>query len=500
MSLPPRCKSLLISLSIILSASYSMSAQQDFRTGYFLDGYLYRYQYNPAFWGEYSYFTPAIGNSKVGFEWNTPINALLRSDGVYGSVFSHHVDWAEVAPVVPEKLNITNNASVQILSTGFWAGNTYNTISLAMRASLGVHTPASALKFIKVGADDGTTSYDIDNFRARGNSYLEASYGISLPLSSWLTMGMRFKFLMGIAAMDMNVSASYQKALGDSWNVTSQGRLRMNLPNSADLPIDAYGRYVFDDLSMPKNPFHMFKGGLPGIGGSMDIGFSADFAQYFTVAIAANDLGVISWRNSLSANAIDSSVYTPSRDPGSEVKPVDQLVKAGYSLMDSFGFVDENVDFDRRRLEWLAATFNSSLEFRLPFYQRMSIGLLGTTRLESKKIAWWEARASLNWAVLNFLSFSGSYGFSNCGQSAGVAMNLHMVGFNLFAGMESWIPLCDRSKPFLPTRGEFNTGITAGINFTFGKKHSRFGKKSIMPPYYSKKKVVEVDYYETYEY
>lgn len=483
-------------LSLCAFLSIPANAQQDFRTGYFLDGYMNRTQFNPAFWGEYNYFTPAIGNAKVGFDWNTPMNTLIGvQGGKYTSVFDSAISWDDIAPIVPGRLNCRSNASLDILSTGFWAGATYSTISLSLRGTLGVNAPSSALKFIKVGSSDGTSTYDIDNFNASGDAFMEASYGISFPITDWLRMGMKFKFLMGIAHMDMNATAHYQKS-GSSWMVDSQGQFNMSLPNMTELPLSPNG-YDFDNISFPqKNIFLLWKGGLPGIGGALDLGFTADFANYFTVSVAATDIGFMSWTNLQTATTFGNTIYTPTRDPGAEAQPVRQLVEGGYALIDSFGFVDDGIDFSSRKSKWLATTLNSSLEFRLPFYQRMSIGLLGTFRLGERKLQWWEARASLNWALLSCLSFSGSYGYSSCGQSAGVALNLHCKGFNFFAGMDSFLPLITRDKPFVPTFREFNTGMSAGINFTFGKKHSRYGKNVIMPPFRKNRNI----YVEEYQY
>lgn len=52
---------IILGIMAVLAASASAYAQQNLRSGYFLDGYTYRYKFNPAFQGERGYIAlPAI--------------------------------------------------------------------------------------------------------------------------------------------------------------------------------------------------------------------------------------------------------------------------------------------------------------------------------------------------------------------------------------------------------------------------------------------------------
>lgn len=46
---------IILGIMAVLAASASAYAQQNLRSGYFLDGYTYRYKFNPAFQGERGY-------------------------------------------------------------------------------------------------------------------------------------------------------------------------------------------------------------------------------------------------------------------------------------------------------------------------------------------------------------------------------------------------------------------------------------------------------------
>ena len=58
-------KKIIISIAIILSLSaMTLNAQQNLRTGYFMDGYTYAYKMNPAFQGERGFLAiPVLGKT-----------------------------------------------------------------------------------------------------------------------------------------------------------------------------------------------------------------------------------------------------------------------------------------------------------------------------------------------------------------------------------------------------------------------------------------------------
>ena len=114
----------------------------------------------------------------------------------------------------------------------------------------------------------------------------------------------------------------------------------------------------------------------------------------------------------------------------------------------------------------LSATIHAGIEARMPFYERLTFGLLGTQRIDGIH-SWTEGRLIMNLAPINCFSIAGSYAISDFGNSFGAVMNIHLPGFNLYAGLDSFLPLLT-SKEHLPV-GSLNTNLTLGLTFTFGK-------------------------------
>jgi hypothetical protein len=72
-------------------------------------------------------------------------------------------------------------------------------------------------------------------------------------------------------------------------------------------------------------------------------------------------------------------------------------------------------------------------------------------------------------------SLSGSYAISNMGNSLGAVANLHLPGFTLFAGVDSFLPLMNVTPNMIPI-DSFNTNVALGLNIAFGKYNGRFSK------------------------
>ena len=68
------------------------------------------------------------------------------------------------------------------------------------------------------------------------------------------------------------------------------------------------------------------------------------------------------------------------------------------------------------------------------FWKRLSVGLLGTARIDGK-YSWYEGRASANLALFRCLSLTANYAYSTFGQNYGAALNFHPKGINLLSAL-----------------------------------------------------------------
>jgi hypothetical protein len=113
----------------------------------------------------------------------------------------------------------------------------------------------------------------------------------------------------------------------------------------------------------------------------------------------------------------------------------------------------------------LATTINVGAEYNFPFYDKLSVGLLSTTRV-NKPYTWTQAMVAANIRPLRWLDASVNYSYSTFGPNLGWMLNLHPKGFTFFVGSDRMIT--NVTPQYVPTNN-LNANICFGFNITFGQ-------------------------------
>lgn len=461
-------KLVLIVATLLLTVSGVLA--QNFRTGYFLDGYMYRYQLNPAFQGERGFIAlPALGGTSFGVESNMSFGTFVYPQGDQLVSFLHpSVSSADFMSKIKADNPINLNLDLNLLALGFRVKNTYHTLDLSLKGGLNATLPGDVFRFMKVGGEDGNPVYDFSNTSANLTLYSQLAYGFSIKIKDFMSVGVRAKFLMGLQTMQSNVDVLNASLQSDKWTVNAGGYMI-----ASQLATDFANDNLDDDWRVMLET--MAK--TPSFGAAFDLGVSVDFLKHFTVSASVLDLGFIHWKN-LNKQGIASGTweYTGMEDlSGGEGADVDsQLDKELDELAEVFKF-EEPTHVDKH-VQKFGFTTMLGLEFRMPFYNRLSIGALGTHRFEGPA-SWTEGRFSINYAPLRWLSLGANYAISTYGQSYGAALNIHPKGFNLFLGLDSFKPLLNMTPNWIPI-DDMNTNLKFGVTFPFGKYNGRYPKKA----------------------
>ena len=213
----------------------------------------------------------------------------------------------------------------------------------------------------------------------------------------------------------------------------------------------------------------------PALGFAVDLGVSADVLEWLTLSAAVTDLGKIGWKDVMTASTPETSwsfdgFEDLSLNADAEISQEFESLVSEFS--DALNIKKDG--FSEKMSTPLSATAHLGVEARLPFYERLSIGVLGTHHFAGA-YSWTEGRASINWALLRIFAISGSYAVSTHGSSLGAACNIHLPGLTLFAGVDSFLPLLNVTPTYIPI-DNCNTNLTVGLNISFGKYHGRFPK------------------------
>lgn len=458
---------------VFILASVSLSAQ-NLRTGYFLDGYSYRYQFNPALQGDRGFLAiPIFSRIGVGVESSIGLRDYLypTSSGTLATFLHPEISNDVVMRNLGNRTIANTNVDLNVLAFGFRVKKSYHTFDVSLKGNMDITLPGDVFRFMKVGGSDGNAVYDFSDLSLSSDAYAQVAYGFSRRFLDKFNVGIRLKGLMGIESMRTKIKDLSLKMDGDQWMVKADGNAMLSsIPASF-----ATGE---DDITIEHLMSLVQK---PNIGFAVDLGVSVDLLKYLTLSASIVDLGLISWNNvatyRLSNEPWVYEGFNLSTDQNVSNNFNEQLDAELNKLGGLFNVEDMTPEMKAKHMQKLAMTAHVGVEARLPFYERLSVGILGTHRFNGSH-SWTEGRFSLNWALLRWFSLAANYAISDLGHSYGAAINLHTQGFSLFLGTDSFRPVTALApgEGFVPLN-EINTNVVLGVNFPFGKYNGRFPKK-----------------------
>lgn len=467
-------RSYILSLIVVLCSVSVSYAQQNMRTGYFLDGYTYRYKMNPAIQGERGFLSiPALGKVGVGVESNLGLSTFLypSADGTLKTFLHPDVTDKEFLDKMRHGNLIMANMDLPVMALGFRTGKAYHTLDVSLRADVDANLTKDLFSFMKSGASNGVNSWNLSDFGVKGQAYAEMAYGLSRRIGEKVTVGARAKLLVGLARADIAMENMNLTMSGEEWAVNAKGKASVAGP--INLETDANGLIDFSSITLKTEEEINQYLEDPAKGFALDLGMTADLLDWLTLSASVTDLGKVGWKNVVMASTPQTSwSFTGFNNLrlDAENSLSQELESMVEDLSDAINIKkDGSVD---HKSEKLSATAYLGLEARLPFYKRLTVGALGTHHMDGA-YSWSEARMSVNWALLRIFSVSGSYAISTIGESLGAAANIHIPGLTLYAGIDSLLPVMNMTPSYIPIDA-CNTNVTVGLNIAFGKYRGRY--------------------------
>ncbi len=449
-----------LTLSALLAASATVSvfAQASY-SGYYLDNYTHRFQLNPAMTDEDRntfIAMPALGNLNVGMQGNLHVsNLVFPYEGKTVLFTNPGITTSEVMKNIHNSNKIGANIEMDILGVGFKAFGGQNAVTLSMVADVNAAVPGSLISMMKEGVENRT--YDISDLRVNASGYakLQLNHSRKIEQVEGLKAGAAVKFLFGLGNIDGYFNQADLTLGQNEWTARTQADLYANLKGAKfKYRYDDDGKQYIDGLDM--DGF-----GLSGFGLGFDLGATYDWND-FQFNLALLDLGFISWSNTLYAttngvHSINTNDYTfgaendEAKDAWNKMK--DDLEKL-YQLEDGQG--------SGERTRSLRTTLNWGVRYTLPYYRRLTFGLVNSTRFNGK-FTTTDFRFSANVRPVDCLSASANLSAGTYGAGFGWLVNLNVKGFNLFVGMDRTFGKLTKQFVPLNSNGEFNFGM----NFPF---------------------------------
>lgn len=452
-----------ITFAVTANAQHSNSS-------YFMEGALNRHTVNPAFAPQQSYVAmPALGNFNVNVSSNFALGDLLFQRNGKTVTFLHpDVTKAEALSGLESDNKFRTDLNIEVLGVGFKAFGGYNTVSVNARAFVGFNLPYDLFSIAK---DLENKNYDISEANIFAQSYAELALGHSRQITDALRVGAKLKLLFGVARAKAELTNLNLNLEGDDkWTATANAKVEANMKGlkitnkEEDYKTEANGQKrtytTIDDIDVDD-----FKP-IGGMGFATDLGAEYDFKDLvpgLKASLAILDLGFINWK--------ESHVVENNGDPfefdgfhnikvkdGSGTKFDDQTDDVADKLTDLYRL--ENKGDQGSNSYGIGSTLNVGVEYALPWYEKVRVGLLSSTRIQ-KNYGWNEERLSVNYAPAHWFDMNVNGAVGTFGPSFGWMLNVHPVGFNLYLAMDR--TLGKVSKQFAPMNK--GTQFSMGINF-----------------------------------
>jgi len=467
----------IISILFLLLPVCMASAQDGYRTAYFMDTYLYAHTMNPAFCPDRNYLGIATGRIGVQTQTNLGASTFFFPDGKGGmdGFYSDRVPAGDFLGKLRERNPENLDVNVDLINFGFRARNGwYHTFSTSLRVRENGTIPYDLFRFLKEGSTNGT-DYDLSGLNVKARAYGQVAYGISLPLNDRLRVGGKVKALVGLASADMQFDRFDVNLAADRWTVTTDGRL-----TASNLPAAETGGSVPANEIFDFDNFDIKDLRPSGFGAAVDLGASWKVLPWLNLSASLLDLGLMHWKNDTRMTTGGEWIYTGFEeiDPTGENDFEQQI---GEKLDALNALVEFTPDAGKSPLKVLPATLHFGAEANPTYW--FSAGILATLRMEGIH-SWKEIRGVLNVEPTHFFGFALSGAYGTFGPKLGSALNLRLPLLAIFIGTELSSPYFISSAPegTLPLsrvlsgeeslfpRDNLNLGLTVGLNMVFGKK------------------------------
>lgn len=457
----------IFAVALLLLLCAGVNAQV-LRTGYFTEGNVMRYRLNPALMSTRGHVSiPVLGNINIDAMGNVGMGNFLYDSHLNSDklvTFMHPTISADkFLGDLEDENKVALNMDMTILSTAFHAWGGFNSIDLTMRSSTGVSLPYDMLRFMKVM---GNGEYNFSDVNVRTRNFADLSLGHSRKITNSLTVGARLKFLFGLGYANASFDNMSIKANADRWEIMAKGDADIALGgqfgHSADKSVS--GKTMvdgYDDVKL----------GMNGFGMGVDLGAAYEFKKGplngLTLSASLNDLGFISWSKAAHAAISPDAPYIfdgfdNMAIHGNGNTLDDQWEGLRDDLEDFFALEDKG---ERSVTEGIGAKLNLAAEYEMPFYRRLSVGLLYTGCFDGPYTNN-QGMLVVNVSPLDVLDFAVSGRVGTYGAGFGAMANVHCTGFSFFVGTDCF--LSKVGKQFIPLEN-MNANVSFGVNIALGK-------------------------------
>lgn len=478
-------------IAILLVAAFALlgvnTSNAQSRTSYFMEGSYFRTEFNPALTPTRGYILiPGLSgvNLNLGTNFLSFDNFVYKRNDEYVTFLHRDVTTEQFLGQLPSNLKTTVNANVNLLGLGFYTKKMFWNFGANLRCDNNLVLSPELFKAVK---SLGTGKHDLGATSFNANYYVEAYGGVSFPLLSWLTVGVKGKLLIGL----LNAKASFDNL----YLSINDDKIEANLDGSwrASCPVIDNQRVVNgEDVALTdllKFDPNVIMNNLKSYGAAIDFGVEMRFLNnHLKVSAAVTDLGFINWSDAsqLGGKVSGGFVYTGANVTLDGVNQ-DELIRPleGNDKLINFDDVLHKGKYEKYPATRLTCSINAGVEYNM-LKNKIALGVFSQTKVlntSTKSVPYSEITASVNLRPLNWVSATVSHTLLS-GNNAGIfgaAINIHPALFNFYLGVDfidtNWVKFA--SNNLMLPRNAKSLNVYAGVAFNFARpKHLRPEKKA----------------------
>jgi Family of unknown function (DUF5723) len=285
----------LSTLIVLTLIGFSALAQTE-TTQYFMSSLPQYSVNNPAFMPKYKFSLGLPGISSISSTYTN--NGFSYNDLITKSGGEVKADMSKWSSALTQKNYITQTMQVDLLRFGIKVSpKLYFQLNSTVKEYARFLIPKELSSVLVQGTAPFVGQRLSFSPRADAMAYIETALGAAYQATEKLTVGIRVKYLKGLASA-MTESSAMTINTTDNYEITA----------AADLNVKTSGIY---DMTQSGYAFNkQFKNYMTNSGYGIDLGATYKLTDRISLAASVIDLGQITWKNNLYAYTLDKAKAT----------------------------------------------------------------------------------------------------------------------------------------------------------------------------------------------
>lgn len=440
--------------ALLLLCPLAGRAQTSYSEDFFLTDSPEVYRFNPAqvAWRDF------IGTGRLIMNSRGNVGATTFLYDVNGKTVTA-LNKSVPANLFLSKLHKDNYAladyRIHLFSYGFVKDRNYHTAEINLRSTAGMTLPKDIFEILKSGINKDHS--DLSNTRFSFDLYAELAYGWSRRLTDIVSVGARAKLLVGLSSLDADIK-DFKVGMFEDNQLRASFEANLNIAGRPNLKGYDGGTLLNPGPKARRKPFSFPK----GIGMAVDLGIAITPGDYLTLSASASDLGFLCWfynkGGGITANFSPSSMEDFSAD---DIDP-EQIIGIATAVADE---INETAVIQQKKphagIRAIPFSFNLGLKYKMPFYDRLAVGLTG--HLTTYRTApYWETRLGATVRPLDWLDLSANFGYGTYGPAFGAMASFRIHRFHLYYALQNTLGgTIPRTRiPMKPFNRTLSVGLT----------------------------------------